>query len=66
MSATTLKSIQHRIAVGAYNFNDSGALVRTHRTEVDLIGEKTELSEFVGIPAPAMLLANERYGSEHA
>ena len=49
----------HRIAVGLYDFDDSGALVRTDRAEIDLSGERTELSDFVGLPQPALLLVND-------
>ena len=49
----------HRIAVGAYDFDDSGALVRTARTELDVSGERTELTELVGARQPALLLVND-------
>ena len=49
----------HRIAVGAYDFDGNGALVRTRRTELDVNGERTALTEFVGASAPALLLVND-------
>ncbi|MEP6853167.1 MAG: aminopeptidase N [bacterium] len=49
----------HRLAVGAYDFDAEGALVRTARTELDVTGERIELSEFVGLRQPALLLVND-------
>ena len=50
----------HRIAVGLYDPDDSGALVRTHRVEVDVAaGARTEVPELVGLARPALVLVND-------
>ena len=41
----------HRIAVGVYDDDGSGKLVRTHRVEVDVEGERTAVPELVGVVA---------------
>src|SRR6266487_4070678 len=46
----------HRLAVGLYNGDE---LVRTDRIELDVTGERTSVKELVGVPAPALLLAND-------
>ncbi|GGK66381.1 aminopeptidase N [Ornithinimicrobium pekingense] len=48
----------HRLAVGLYDLVD-GALVRTHREELDVDGERTEVPQLVGRPAPDLLLVND-------
>ena len=48
----------HRVAIGRYDLVD-GALERVGRHEVDVVGERTELSELVGLPQPDLLLPNE-------
>ncbi|AXH95920.1 aminopeptidase N [Ornithinimicrobium avium] len=48
----------HRLAVGCYDLVD-GALVRTHRVELDVDGERTEVSGLVGRPVPDLLLVND-------
>ncbi|MCU1557566.1 MAG: aminopeptidase, partial [Microbacteriaceae bacterium] len=48
----------HRLAVGLYDFVD-GALVRVHRVELDVDGERTEVAELVGRPRPALVLLND-------
>ncbi len=48
----------HRLAVGRYDLRD-GRLVRTGRHELDLVGERTEVTELVGLPRPDLLLAND-------
>ncbi|CAN5382878.1 aminopeptidase N [soil metagenome] len=48
----------HRMAVGCYNATD-GALVRTHRVELDVDGERTEVPGLVGQPMPELLLLND-------
>ncbi len=48
----------HRIAVGRYDLRD-GALVRVGRHEVDVVGERTEVAELVGLPQPDLLLPND-------
>jgi aminopeptidase N len=49
----------HHIAVGLYNRNDDGALVRTHRVEVDVAGPRTEVPELAGQPRPDLILLND-------
>ncbi len=48
----------HRLAIGFYNEVD-GALVRTHRVELDVDGERTEVTALVGLPRPALVLLND-------
>jgi aminopeptidase N len=53
----------HRLAVGIYDdrTDDSGEvkLVRTHRVEVDVSGERTEVPELVGVPRGKLVLVND-------
>ena len=51
----------HRIAVGLFERNpDNGALVRTHRVELDVAaGARTEVPELVGLARPALVLVND-------
>jgi aminopeptidase N len=49
----------HRLAVGCYNYDASGALVRTNRIELDVAGDRTEVPELVGTTQPALLLLND-------
>ena len=49
----------HHIAVGLYNRNGSGALVRTHRVEVDVTGVRTEVPALTGQPRPDLILLND-------
>jgi aminopeptidase N len=48
----------HRLAVGCYDEHD-GVLVRTGRVELDVTGERTTVSELVGVQQPALLLVND-------
>ncbi|WDZ84877.1 aminopeptidase N [Micromonospora cathayae] len=48
----------HRIGVGLYDLTD-GKLVRRDRIEVDVAGERTELTELVGVRAADVLLLND-------
>jgi aminopeptidase N len=48
----------HRLAVGFYSF-DNDRLVRTHRVELDVDGERTEVAELVGLVRPALVLVND-------
>ena len=48
----------HRLAIGFYNL-DGGKLVRTHRHELDVDGEHTEVPEFVGMVKPDLVLIND-------
>ncbi|WP_219415976.1 aminopeptidase N [Pseudonocardia nigra] len=48
----------HRIAVGVYDDQD-GKLVRTHRVEVDVAGERTAVPELVGVSRGRLVLVND-------
>ncbi|MBN9100033.1 MAG: aminopeptidase N [Pseudonocardia sp.] len=48
----------HRIAVGVYDDVD-GKIVRTHRVEVDVEGERTAVPELVGVPQGTLVLVND-------
>ena len=48
----------HRLAVGVYDW-DAGALVRTHRVELDVHGERTEVPDLVGVDAGVLMLVND-------
>ncbi len=49
----------HRMAIGGYDFDQDGALVRTSRIEIDVVGELTEVPELVGTARPALILLND-------
>ncbi|MHA6795961.1 aminopeptidase N [Pseudonocardia bannensis] len=58
----------HRIAVGIYDdeagengdeIHAGSKLVRTHRVEVDISGERTEVGELVGVPRGKLILVND-------
>jgi aminopeptidase N len=49
----------HRLAVGFYDLDDEGSLVRTHRLELDVDGERTEVEGLVGRKQPALVLLND-------
>jgi aminopeptidase N len=60
----------HRIAVGVYDdvgglgagsdsAAGSGKLVRTHRVEVDVSGERTDVPDLVGVPRGKLVLVND-------
>nr|MDP9498006.1 aminopeptidase N [Actinomycetota bacterium] len=48
----------HRVAVGCYDLVD-GALVRTAREELDVVGARTEVPALVGRPRPDLVLVND-------
>jgi aminopeptidase N len=48
----------HRVAVGVYD-DDGGRLVRTHRVEVDVTGERTDVPDLVGVPRGKLVLIND-------
>ena len=48
----------HRMAIGFYEL-DGGSLVRIHRHELDVDGERTEVAELVGKTRPALILLND-------
>ncbi|HOA86620.1 MAG: aminopeptidase N [Microbacteriaceae bacterium] len=49
----------HRIAIGAYALDDEGALRRTERIELDVVGARTEVPALVGLRRPALVLPND-------
>ena len=49
----------HRIAVGVYDDDSSGNLVRAERVELDVVGELTEVPELVGRRAGKLVLVND-------
>ncbi|MFJ8695396.1 aminopeptidase N [Streptomyces roseolilacinus] len=49
----------HRIAVGFYDLDDAGKLVRTERVELDVDGELTGVDALVGKRRPAVVLLND-------
>lgn len=50
----------HRLAVGVYDDDPvTGRLVRTHRAELDVTGERTEVPELVGVPRGKLVLVND-------
>ncbi|PXY27462.1 aminopeptidase N [Prauserella muralis] len=49
----------HRIAVGVYDDDGAGKLVRTHRVELDVDGERTEVPDLVGVRAGKLVLVND-------
>ena len=48
----------HRLAVGFYNVTD-GQLVRVHREELDVDGERTEVPGLAGLQQPDLVLLND-------
>ncbi|MYT26402.1 aminopeptidase N [Streptomyces sp. SID7760] len=49
----------HRIAIGLYDLDAAGKLVRTDRVELDIDGALTEVPELVGRARPAVVLLND-------
>lgn len=49
----------HRVAVGVYALDDAGVLRRTHRAEVDVTGEVTEVPALSGVRAGDVVLVND-------
>ena len=50
----------HRLAVGIYDSHAGRrALVRTHRLELDVSEERTEVPELIGVPAGQLVLVND-------
>ncbi|WP_232664356.1 aminopeptidase N [Pseudonocardia sp. TRM90224] len=49
----------HRIAVGVYDDDETGKLVRVRRVEVDIAGERTAVPELVGVPRGKLVLVND-------
>ena len=48
----------HRVAIGGYTLTNKG-LVRTSRTEIDVVGARTEVAELAGVAQPDLLLIND-------
>ena len=48
----------HRLAVGIYGF-ESNNLVRTHRVELDIDGERTTVTDLIGQHRGALVLVND-------
>ncbi|QHC55575.1 aminopeptidase N [Rathayibacter tanaceti] len=48
----------HRLAIGLYDF-EGDRLVRVHRLELDVDGERTEVPELIGRTRPALVLLND-------
>src|SRR5207237_3290910 len=49
----------HRLAIGVYDFDDSGRLARQHRVELDVTGERVDVPELVGVPRGKLVLVND-------
>lgn len=53
----------HRMAIGFYSWEPDAvagdALVRVHRVELDVAGERTEVPELIGVPRPDLVLLND-------
>ena len=49
----------HRLAVGIYDDDGSGKLVRTHREELDITGELTEVTALQGVSRGKLILVND-------
>ncbi|MEU0536192.1 aminopeptidase N [Amycolatopsis tolypomycina] len=49
----------HRVAVGVYDEDGAGKIVRKHRVELDVDGERTEVPDLVGLPAGKLVLVND-------
>ena len=49
----------HRLAVGIYDDDGSGKLVRTHREELDIEGETTEVAALQGVSRGKLILVND-------
>jgi aminopeptidase N len=49
----------HRLAIGLYDRDGAGALVRTDRVELDVVGERTPVPQLVGLRRGALVLLND-------
>ncbi|WP_277676067.1 aminopeptidase N [Saccharopolyspora rectivirgula] len=49
----------HRLAIGIYDDDDNGKLVRKHRVELDVDGERTEVPDLVGVPRGKLVVVND-------
>ncbi|MGU3294213.1 aminopeptidase N [Williamsia sp. M5A3_1d] len=49
----------HRIAIGIYDDDADGKLVRVNRAEIDVEGERTAVPDLVGLDRGALILVND-------
>jgi aminopeptidase N len=49
----------HRLAIGTYDRDQTGRLVRTNRVELDVAEERTAVPGLVGVPRGALVLLND-------
>ncbi|MDO2936575.1 aminopeptidase N [Paeniglutamicibacter sulfureus] len=49
----------HRLAVGFYDLDAAGSLIRVHREELDVAGPTTAVPALVGRKRPALVLVND-------
>ncbi|QKV94958.1 aminopeptidase N [Streptomyces sp. NA02950] len=49
----------HRIAIGLYDLDATGKLIRSERIELDVDGELTEVPQLTGTKRPAVILLND-------
>ena len=49
----------HRLAVGIYDDDQTGRLVRTHREELDVVGEITDVAALQGLSRGKLILVND-------
>ncbi len=49
----------HRLAIGIYDEDRSGKLVRIHREEIDVAGPQTDVSALVGVSRGKLVLVND-------
>jgi aminopeptidase N len=49
----------HYIAIGLYNRASDGALVRTHRVQVEVAGARTPVPDLAGLSQPDLVLLND-------
>ncbi|MER8186306.1 aminopeptidase N [Kitasatospora sp. NPDC094015] len=49
----------HRVAIGLYDRDGTGALVRTDLVELDVAGARTTAPELAGRPRPTLVLVND-------
>lgn len=49
----------HRMGVGIYADNGSGALERVHSVELDVSGDRTDVADLVGVERGALILLND-------
>jgi len=49
----------HRLAIGIYDEDRTGKLVRVHRQELDVDGSSSDVPALVGIPRGKLILVND-------